>query len=107
MGCSRNETVKINVKNKYSMKRILEEIINRNTEGNYLLSSSDKAQMISEILDLLGVIGRLSFKEIEMLVQLKHYDDWEYGNDENRCKELVEETRNKIGYTEDDVKAYL
>ena len=39
------------------MKRILEEIIERNTEGNYLLSSSDKSQMISEILDLLGVSG--------------------------------------------------
>ena len=50
-----------NVKNKYSMKRILEEIINRNIEGNYLLSSSDKAQMISEILDLLGVISSLLF----------------------------------------------
>ncbi len=96
-----------NVKNKHSMKRILEEIINRNTEGNYLLSSSDKAKMISEILDLLGVIGRLSFKEIEMLVQLNHSDDWEYGNNEKRCKELVEATRNKIGYTEADVKAYL
>lgn len=89
------------------MKRILEEIIDRNTEGNYLLSNSDKAQMISEILDLLGVIGRISFKEIEALVQLKHSDDWEYGNDEKRCRELVEATRNKIGYTEADVKAYL
>ena len=39
------------------MKLILEQIIDRNTEGNYLLSSSDKAQMISEILDLFGVIG--------------------------------------------------
>jgi len=37
------------------MKQILEEIINRNTEGNYLLSKSDKAKIISEILDLLGV----------------------------------------------------
>lgn len=37
------------------MKRILEEIIDRNTEGNYLLSSSDKAQMVSEIFDLCGV----------------------------------------------------
>ena len=89
------------------MKRILEQIIDRNTEGNYLLSSSDKAQMISEILDLFGVIGRLSFREIEMLVQLNHSEDWEYGNDEKRCKELIEATRNRIGYTEADVKDYL
>ena len=51
--------------------------------------------------------GTLDFKEIEMLVQLKHSDDWEYGNDEKRCAELIEETRNKVGYTKDDVKAYL
>jgi hypothetical protein len=99
--------MKANVKNKYSMKRILEQIIDRNTEGNYLLSNSDKAQMVSEILDLLGVIGRFSFKEIEMLVQLKHYDDSDYGNDEKKCAELIEATRNKVGYTKDDVKAYL
>src|SRR5690606_14115883 len=94
----RNENLQIitmssiapNVKNKHSMKRILEGIIERNTEGNYLLSSSDKVQMISEILDLFGVIGRLSFKEIERLVQLNHYDDWEYGNNKKRCKELIE-----------------
>lgn len=60
-----------------------------------------------QVLRLFGVIGRLSFKEIEALVQLKHSDDWEYGNDEKRCKELVEATRNKIGYTESDVKACL
>ena len=89
------------------MRRILEQIVDRNTEGNYLLSNSDKAQMVSEILDLLGVIGRLSFKEIEMLVQLKHSDDWEYGNDEKRCAELIEATRSKVGYTKDDVKSYL
>ncbi len=49
------------------MKRILEQIIDRNTEGNYLLSSSNKAQMVSEIL---GVIGRLSFKD-----ELKNEND--------------------------------
>lgn len=42
------------------MKRILEEIIDRNTGGNYLLSSSDKTQMINEILDLFGVSGSSS-----------------------------------------------
>lgn len=60
-----------------------------------------------QVLRLFGVIGRLSFREIEMLVQLKHSEDWEYGNDEKRCKELIEATRNRIGYTETDVKAYL
>ena len=60
-----------------------------------------------QVLRLFGVIGRLSFREIEILVQLKHSEDWEYGNDEKRCKELIEATRNRIGYTETDVKAYL
>ena len=60
-----------------------------------------------QVLRLFGVIGRLSFREIEMLVQLKHSEDLEYGNDEKRCKELIEATRNRIGYTETDVKAYL
>ena len=46
-----------NVENKYSMKR-LEEIIDINTEGNYLFSSTDKAQMMSEILDLFSVVKR-------------------------------------------------
>ena len=55
-----------NVKNKYRMKRILEQIIDRNTEGNYLLSSSDKAKMISEILDLFAVSGSLRFSEFEV-----------------------------------------
>lgn len=89
------------------MRLILEQIIDRNTEGNYLLSSSDKAQIISEILDLFGVIGRLSLKEIEMLVKLNHYDDSDYGNDKKRCAELIEATRNKVGYTKDDILAYL
>lgn len=60
-----------------------------------------------QVLRLFGVIGRLSFREIEMLVQLNHSQDWEYGNDEKRCKELIEVTRNRIGYTEADVKVYL
>ena len=53
-----------NVKNKYCMKRILEEIIDRNTGGSYLLSSSDKTQMISEILDLLGAIKEIDIKSV-------------------------------------------
>jgi hypothetical protein len=89
------------------MRLILEQIIDRNTKGNYLLSSSDKAQIISEILDLFGIIGRLSLKEIEMLVQLNHYDDSDYGNDKKKCAELIEATRNKVGYTKDDIEAYL
>ena len=39
------------------MKR-LEEIIDANTEGNYLFSSTDKAQMMSEILDLFSDVKR-------------------------------------------------
>lgn len=77
---------------------MVEQIIDKNT---------DKSQIVSEILDLMGLVGRLSFKEIEALVQLKHSDDWEYGNDEKRCAELIEATRNKIGYTKADVKTYL
>jgi hypothetical protein len=72
-----------------------------------LLSSSDKAQIISEILDLFGIIGRLSLKEIEMLVKLNHYDDSDYGNNKKRCAELIEATRNKVGYTKEDIEAYL
>ena len=41
------------------MKEKIEQIIDRNTEGNYLLSSADKAQMVSEILDLFGVMPSL------------------------------------------------
>lgn len=89
------------------MKQALEQIIDRNTQGNFLFCDSDKEQIISEILDLVGFVGRLSFKEIERLVQLSHFDDSDYGNDEKRCEELIEETRNKIGYTKDDVKKYL
>ena len=43
------------------MKEKIEQIIDRNTEGNYLLSSTDKAQMVSEILDLVGVTDSLGF----------------------------------------------
>lgn len=55
------------------MKEKIEQIIDRNTEGNYLLSSADKAQMVSEIMDLVGVADsfisklpsvRLSMEEI-------------------------------------------
>ena len=62
---------------------------------------------VNKICDVLGFIGRLSFKEIEMLVQLNHHDDSDYGNDEKRCAELIEATRNKVGYTKDDVESYL
>jgi hypothetical protein len=33
-------------------KQKIKQIINRNTEGNYLLSYSDKEKMINEIYDL-------------------------------------------------------
>ena len=37
----------------------------RDTEGNYLLSSSDKAKMISEILDLFAVSGSLPIERFD------------------------------------------
>jgi hypothetical protein len=48
------------------MKEKIEQIIDRNTEGNYLLSSTDKAQMVSEILDLVCVADSFisKFREI-------------------------------------------
>ena len=53
------------------------------------------------------VISRLNFKQIESLVQLVHFADSDYGNNKKQCAELIEKTRNKIGYTKEDVKAYL
>lgn len=44
------------------MKR-LEEIIDGNTEGNYLFSSTNKTRMMSEILDLLDSKVSCSLKE--------------------------------------------
>ncbi len=41
------------------MKQRIEQIIDRNTEGNYLLGSTDKARMVSEILDLVDVTDSL------------------------------------------------
>ena len=41
------------------VKEKIEQIIDRNTEGNYLLSSTNKAQMVSEIMDLVGVADSL------------------------------------------------
>lgn len=60
-----------------------------------------------QLIEVCGIIGKLSFKEIEVLVQLKHYDDSDYGNDDERCAALIEQTRNKVGYTKQDVKKYL
>ena len=38
----------------------------------------------------------LDFQEIENLVRLKHFEDSDYGNNKERCKELLDEvlTRN-------------
>lgn len=41
--------------NNKAMKEKIEQIIDRNTEDNYLLSSTDKAQMVSEMTDLVNV----------------------------------------------------
>ena len=49
------------------MKEKIEQIIDRNTEGNYLLSSTDfETQMVSEIMDLVGVTDSFisKFREI-------------------------------------------
>lgn len=89
------------------MEDILREIIDKYTEGDYLLGEENKKQMINDIIDLWNVVGKLSLKEIEMVVKLKHYDDWVFGNDNKKCEELIEETRNRIGYTKNDVKKYL
>ncbi len=51
----------------------LEEIIDVNTEGNYLFSSSDKAQMMSEILDLFGVS-----QQRELLSQYNSFVNMQY-----------------------------
>lgn len=48
------------------MKEKIEQIINRNTEGNYLLSSTDKAQIVIGITDLCDVSDSFisKFREI-------------------------------------------
>ena len=84
------------------MENKIKETTEKLSNGTITKDEADKI-----LLDLFGVICRLSFKEIEMLVQLKHYDDSDYGNNEKKCAELIEATRNKVGYTKDDVKAYL
>ena len=59
------------------MERI-EEIINKYTEGNYLLSGSDKHKMISEILDLFSVSKSLVESE-----RLHNFDRFVYKNHPN------------------------
>ena len=49
------------------MKEKIKQIIDRNTEGNYLLSSTDKAQMVSEIMDLVGVTDSFISKLQEII----------------------------------------
>ena len=59
------------------MKQKLKEIIDINTEGNYLLSSSDKAQMVFEILDLFDVELKkaiIGLKKKEDLIEAKKGD---------------------------------
>ena len=53
-------------------KEKIEEIIDRNTEGNYLLSSTDKAQMVSELLDLFDVSKRHLLESIPEDMDGKH-----------------------------------
>jgi hypothetical protein len=53
------------------------------------------------------IVSKLDLKEIENVVQLLHAADWEYGNSKKRCAELVEKTRNEIGYTKEDFRVCL
>ena len=53
------------------------------------------------------LLSKLSFKEIEMTVQMKHFNDSDFGNSKAECEKLIEKTRNKIGYTKEDVEKYL
>ena len=41
----------------------------------------------------------INLQEVEMLVRMLHSEDWEYGNTEEECEQLLEQTRNKIGYS--------
>ena len=49
------------------MKEKIEQIIDKNTEGNYLLSSTNKAQMVSEIMDLVGGADSFTSKFREII----------------------------------------
>ena len=62
------------------MKEKIEQIIDRNTEGNYLLSSTDKAQMVSEIMDLVGVADSLPIEFLEW-TEKGMWTKWESRND--------------------------
>ena len=62
------------------MKEKIEQIIDRNTEGNYLLSSTDKAQMVSEIMDLVGVADSLPIEFLEW-TEKGMWTKWENRND--------------------------
>jgi hypothetical protein len=41
----------------------------------------------------------INLQEVEILVRVFHNDDEIYGNSEEECEELLEQTRNKIGYS--------
>ena len=62
--------------------------------------------MADELLILCGVMCSLDFQEIENLVRLKHFEDSDYGNNKERCKELLEDSRNVVGYTLKDFENY-
>ena len=50
------------------------------------------------------IIKKLSLEEIDVLVRLVHHDASDYGLSEDECEELINETRKRIGYTEEDLK---
>ena len=41
----------------------------------------------------------INLQEVEMLVRVFHNNDEIHGNTEEECKYLLEQTRNKIGYS--------
>lgn len=58
-----------------------------------------------EIVDTFDT-SKLSLKEIENLVKTHHYEEGHINSRYSR-EERIEATRNKIGYTKEDVKKYL
>lgn len=83
------------------MKTKITSILHDLNQGNISLQDAN-----DKIHDLLGIISKLDFDEIESLVQMKHFDDSDYGNSPKECKKLIENTRKQVGYTKQDLIKY-
>jgi len=57
-----------------------------------------------DLFALFDVSDSLNLKQIELVVQAKHFDDGFYGNSPEECEALIEKTRNKIGYTKTTIR---